>query len=647
MPTYQVTDPQSGRTLRLTGDSPPTEQELEQIFASQLQPAPESRQEDQSNIGLGMARSATEGLTFGWGDEVGLGLAAIAAKISGDDKPVGDIYNDMREAYQYEQGNFEEEHPYLAAGAKVAGGLASGIPAGAKMLPSVGASAVRKLATYGATGAATAAVTGAGENEDGDRLEDAIQSGIAGGILSTAIPGAGMALTKAGKKIAERLPSQAKTIAGRQVANDIADAGLDKASAIARLKKLGPESTLADITDQTRARAEAIAQIPGAGNIASKLYIKRNIDAGRRIAKAIEGINKGKIDLGQYVDDVINNTKEEASPLYRKVFNQFSRQSNPITIPKNSLLARNPTSKLLYNLQSNRLVKRAAESRGLNINRNEPMGLEEWDTIKKGLDDIGYGKTATNIMGRVEGDVLAARKLSKKIVDELDDLVKKGGGGTSYKDARAIYSGSAKAIEAAEKGEKFLSKTPQQIDRILKSMSKSERDAYKTAGLQRIYDEALKTTEGGSVYSKLFNNAANKMKIRALLQDDDAYESLRGVLKAEREMNMTYRNLTQGSQTARRLAGANEAGIDLAPAADVAMGRPITAAINWSIGKLRQMSISPAMRKELADILMSPGPEAEAQLNRIMTQIPLEADRRLLAQIMAVQTGMAVGRYNE
>ena len=35
MATFIVTDPQTGKKLRLTGDSPPTEQELEQIFASQ------------------------------------------------------------------------------------------------------------------------------------------------------------------------------------------------------------------------------------------------------------------------------------------------------------------------------------------------------------------------------------------------------------------------------------------------------------------------------------------------------------------------------------------------------------------------------------------------------------------------------------
>ena len=35
MATYIVTDPRSGKKLKLTGDSPPTEQELDDIFASQ------------------------------------------------------------------------------------------------------------------------------------------------------------------------------------------------------------------------------------------------------------------------------------------------------------------------------------------------------------------------------------------------------------------------------------------------------------------------------------------------------------------------------------------------------------------------------------------------------------------------------------
>lgn len=39
MPTYQITDPDTGIKLRITGDSPPSEQELEEIFAAQRQQA--------------------------------------------------------------------------------------------------------------------------------------------------------------------------------------------------------------------------------------------------------------------------------------------------------------------------------------------------------------------------------------------------------------------------------------------------------------------------------------------------------------------------------------------------------------------------------------------------------------------------------
>lgn len=39
MPTYTITDPQSGRTMRVTGDSPPTEAELESLFGGAEKPA--------------------------------------------------------------------------------------------------------------------------------------------------------------------------------------------------------------------------------------------------------------------------------------------------------------------------------------------------------------------------------------------------------------------------------------------------------------------------------------------------------------------------------------------------------------------------------------------------------------------------------
>ena len=42
MPTYRINDPSTGRTIRLVGDSPPTEQELEEVFKSVGQQQPSS-----------------------------------------------------------------------------------------------------------------------------------------------------------------------------------------------------------------------------------------------------------------------------------------------------------------------------------------------------------------------------------------------------------------------------------------------------------------------------------------------------------------------------------------------------------------------------------------------------------------------------
>lgn len=86
---YKVTDPTTGRTLRLTGDSPPTEQELEQVFASvhgeayaeQTQQPPtfhaENAKDEQGNaIVGGVSRAALSMVP-------GLGVLAQASEMPG------------------------------------------------------------------------------------------------------------------------------------------------------------------------------------------------------------------------------------------------------------------------------------------------------------------------------------------------------------------------------------------------------------------------------------------------------------------------------------------------------------------------------------------------------------------------------------
>jgi len=52
MPTYEITDPQTNKVLEVTGDSPPTEAELEELFASQRGTSATSNQESGLKTGL-------------------------------------------------------------------------------------------------------------------------------------------------------------------------------------------------------------------------------------------------------------------------------------------------------------------------------------------------------------------------------------------------------------------------------------------------------------------------------------------------------------------------------------------------------------------------------------------------------------------
>ena len=91
MPKYTVTDPQTGRKVTLTGDSPPTEQELEEIFASlpapkqvdqQAQPQKDQYEGDKLQIANPFGENIETPIPLGGGTEkfmqgMGLGLSEV------------------------------------------------------------------------------------------------------------------------------------------------------------------------------------------------------------------------------------------------------------------------------------------------------------------------------------------------------------------------------------------------------------------------------------------------------------------------------------------------------------------------------------------------------------------------------------------
>jgi len=177
----------------------------------------------------------------------------------------------------------------------------------------------------------------------------------------------------------------------------------------------------------------------------------------------------------------------------------------------------------------------------------------------------------------------------------------------------------------------------------LSDMSQSEREAFRLGAMQKLYDESKKVTEGGSAYKRLFNSPDKAEKIKAMLQDDDAFDRLSDVMKREDVFNKTYAATTQGSQTARRLAGANELAVDPS-SMYLAATQPQSIPLQL-LNKAKVLNAPrESQRDELSRLLMTPGPRAQQAISKVYDpNIAGDANLRRLAQFLAIGPSEATG----
>ena len=134
---------------------------------------------DQDSDLLNFGRTAAQGLTFGFGDEITAGIGSLFSDQSYDDL----VANERAQLAAY-----AEDHPLVAFGAEALGGVFTG---GAGLTRSLGAAGLKSLAR-GATArqaAGRGGVEGAlyglgsGEGDFGDRLENAAIEGGIGAVM--------------------------------------------------------------------------------------------------------------------------------------------------------------------------------------------------------------------------------------------------------------------------------------------------------------------------------------------------------------------------------------------------------------------------------------------------------------------------------
>lgn len=210
---YRFTHPETGIEYVFDGaafvvlDGP----EGRRIIAESAAPESRTPSDSEGQSGLaGFARTAAQGATFGLSDE----LAGLAAALPGGKTP-----EEARAGARQNLAQYREDHPGMAIGAEMLGGLATGllVPGGAaRAIPTLGrglrsARAGQRALAAGGLGAAEGALYGAGQADEGGRLGGAVKGGLAGlllgGGIGAAMPaptgwvGGGRAPTRGGQAV--------------------------------------------------------------------------------------------------------------------------------------------------------------------------------------------------------------------------------------------------------------------------------------------------------------------------------------------------------------------------------------------------------------------------------------------------------------
>ncbi len=293
MPTYKVTAP-DGRTVRLTGDSPPSEAELEQVFASL--PAAESASEESGERFSGWesaGRGALEGVTLGAVDEIYGGVSSLF----GDE-----TYEEARDRFREEQAAAREEDPWAFGLAEAASGFV--LPGfGAAKAAGTAAKALPRALRAGGVGAGYGAAAGAGYSEGenvGQVTGDVLRGAAVGGALGVGVERAARGLQRARHRYSKQ------GVEGRLTRGLLEEDGLTPEDAAAMMRR-DPDLRLGDLT--SRGRAE-LAEMAREGEVFNELNERGTRLGTRFMNERLNEVTDADVRLaGKQIEDTLKKMK--------------------------------------------------------------------------------------------------------------------------------------------------------------------------------------------------------------------------------------------------------------------------------------------------------------------------------------------------
>ena len=604
------------------------------------------------DIAKGTARAVGEGALMGSEDELEAFLTP------------GSTEENLKRI-RAEQSQFSNLYPKTNIAANLAGGVGSVLAGGAVLSGVKGAVGVarlgkagyeankvaqaaealaqaKKTATLGSvalnatkavgTGAGVGGVTAFNEGEGGfeNRLSNAEEGVLTGGMFGGGIYGTGKLLGGLVKGIVSRFPSAQKSEVSRYIEQRLVDQGMTLEQAEARLAELGPQATLADLGISTARLADSMAAAPGkSAQIAVDTFGNRAKTAASRLVESVRrNINSKEANAE---GKIIENLKKATSPNFTKAFNENqnvmsdlldSYRSNPDIKPiLQSAFEKARRTESIFEGASGKEVPNKAygqfvtDSDGVTSIVNP--SLRYWHNVLHGLDDQieGFRDPVTLRLAK-DSEVRSLSEFRNKLSTELKNVT--GGEEGAYAKANANYAGAAKMQGALKEGRAFAKGDAEVMEDMFQTYTAGEREMFRV-GVAKELSNSLRNNPNLTpqmIKNIVHGDSILNEKIKTIAPTPAQFNRFVQDITNEIQFQKTSNTIRGGSQTASRLAEeeANQsAQVKVAGVlGSLLMGHPgaaVSKATHGIISSLNKYRIPQKTRDEIGKRLMSTDPE--------------------------------------
>lgn len=295
----------------------------------------------------------------------------------------------------------------------------------------------------------------------------------------------------------------------------------------------------------TAESAMAESGLPNATEALNRLR-NRQENIGERV---MDRVNQG-LKPDEYfdqVDKLRENLYENSKPLYQQAYAQ-----NPSIQSK-------VLPKLLDTPDGKKAVKsalRIMRNEGKKIGKTDAMNmvrspsLEFLDNVKRGLDDLITKEEGHGVNYKATSLGKSQRALRDALRNELDAATTPAKGESLYKLAREQYAGDLEVLDALQAGrDEFTKLQPQQLEKLMSTMSFAEKDAYRTGVSQHLFEALENPSNEFNAARKIIGSPAQVKKLRHLFDSDKQFELFKTALEKESELyELSKKSIGRGQQ---------------------------------------------------------------------------------------------------